>query len=284
LKKIIILGLILFLTFLGKNVFGATNIDSRYSDLAKKLKQQKYSDTEIKKILTDKRIKHYPDILKSVKKNDVYFCPDSEYFTEESIAKGKNFLAEYGPLLEEAEVKYKVEKEIITGVFRMESNFGNYLGKHKVMNTYLTMIYYDFKTTYVDKKTGRIKVKEWKPESEKQIISFLRICRKNNIDDPYEVDGSRRGAFGLVQFIPTSYEAFAVDGNGDGIIDLFNIYDAVPSAANYLKQNGWEYGVSINAPFTTKHVIWIYNNWMGYVKAVVIYALMIKNSTIKIDF
>lgn len=47
------------------------------------------------------------------------------------------------------------------------------------------------------------------------------------------------GAFGLCQFLPSSYLSFAIDGNGDGVVDLFNVEDVIFSVANYLKKHGW---------------------------------------------
>ena len=51
--------------------------------------------------------------------------------------------------------------------------------------------------------------------------------------------GSWAGAFGLCQFIPTSYRAYGRDGNHDNVIDLDNVSDAAASIANYLIENGW---------------------------------------------
>ena len=54
------------------------------------------------------------------------------------------------------------------------------------------------------------------------------------------VKGSYAGAMGAPQFIPSSYRTFAVDGDDDGLIDLFdNWNDIIMSVANYLKVNGW---------------------------------------------
>lgn len=43
------------------------------------------------------------------------------------------------------------------------------------------------------------------------------------------------GATGLMQFLPSTWEAFKVDGNGDGEINIYNAADAIHSAANYLR-------------------------------------------------
>jgi membrane-bound lytic murein transglycosylase B len=57
--------------------------------------------------------------------------------------------------------------------------------------------------------------------------------------DLFEVPGSPTGAIGLVQFEPSSFNV-AVDGHGDGRIDLFDPDDAILSVAHYLVTRGWD--------------------------------------------
>ena len=60
--------------------------------------------------------------------------------------------------------------------------------------------------------------------------------------NPKNVYGSYAGAIGLGQFMPSNYEAYGVDFNGDGRITLQKPEDAIASVANYLKKNGWRQG------------------------------------------
>jgi len=58
---------------------------------------------------------------------------------------------------------------------------------------------------------------------------------------PQKIKGSYAGAFGLAQFMPSSFREFAVDFNGDGKINLFNKADAIGSIANYFIGRGkWQ--------------------------------------------
>ena len=55
--------------------------------------------------------------------------------------------------------------------------------------------------------------------------------------------GSWAGAMGHTQFIPTSYLHYAVDMDGNGKRDIWNsVPDALATAANLLKRNGWQSG------------------------------------------
>ena len=75
----------------------------------------------------------------------------------------------------------------------------------------------------------------------RELIELLKLIDKNKI--PLDAKGSWAGAMGAVQFMPTSVQAYGVDANKDGKIDLWNDkQDIYASAANFLKKNGWAKG------------------------------------------
>ena len=79
---------------------------------------------------------------------------------------------------------------------------------------------------------------------EKQLLAALRILQNGDIT-PARMTGSWAGAMGHTQFIPTSYQAYAVDFTGDGRRDIWSEdpSDALASTAAYLQRNGWTRGV-----------------------------------------
>jgi membrane-bound lytic murein transglycosylase B len=59
-------------------------------------------------------------------------------------------------------------------------------------------------------------------------------------------NSSYAGAIGLPQFMPSSIRSFAVDGDGDGRIDLRqSSRDAIASVGNFMKKHGWQTGMPI---------------------------------------
>ena len=98
----------------------------------------------------------------------------------------------------------------------------------------------------------------------------LGLKKKFNL---LKLRGSTAGAFGLPQFLPSSYVRFGYDGNGDGKVDLFNVADAIHSASNFLKGSGW----SDDLPEAEKRkVIWKYNHSDAYIDTVLGIAAKLK--------
>lgn len=97
-----------------------------------------------------------------------------------------------------------------------------------------------------------------------EVVATFEVARRNRID-PLAIRGSGAGAFGLPQFLPSSYLRFAVDGNGDGRTSLYDPTDAIFSAANYLRGNGWRPGIDTAAK---RRVIWSYNRSQAYIDTV----------------
>ena len=95
-----------------------------------------------------------------------------------------------------------------------------------------------------------------------QLPYFHQICRELHWD-PQQVYGSYKGAIGPFQFIPETWVRNAIDANGDGVKDPFDVEDAAYSAANYLLRKG---GGS-----NLKKAIWHYNQDNSYVKRVMRY-------------
>ncbi|GAA0370749.1 hypothetical protein GCM10009530_21130 [Microbispora corallina] len=74
---------------------------------------------------------------------------------------------------------------------------------------------------------------------------------------------SSAGALGPMQFMPATWKAYGVDGDGDGDADIWSAYDAVPTAAKYLCANGAGQGGD-----KLRKAVWFYNHSWDYVDKV----------------
>jgi membrane-bound lytic murein transglycosylase B len=107
-----------------------------------------------------------------------------------------------------------------------------------------------------------------------EVRAVFSVAEAEGID-PLDLRGSRSGAFGYPQFLPTSYLRFGADGNGDGRVDLYDVDDAAASAARYLASHGWGEAQSRAAQ---RRVIWHYNRSDAYIDAVLGLAARLRGS------
>ena len=233
------------------------DIEARKEIISQKLRVNGFSDDEVRAVFSDGRIALHPEILDRTGKGFNYLNRKFGLLTKKSIMRGQRVLAEYKETFGEIEKKYGVEQEAILAIYRVETNLGNTRGNALVFNSLFTMSVLE---------NRRI---DWAAE---ELVSLMILCRMNDID-PFSIKGSWAGAFGLCQFIPSSYLRYAVDGDNDGVIDLFDFHDAMASIANYLREHGWQKG---NHEANRK-AIWAYNHCDSYVKAVLAYARASKN-------
>jgi membrane-bound lytic murein transglycosylase B len=76
----------------------------------------------------------------------------------------------------------------------------------------------------------------------REVIAAMRMEEEQRLN-PRAMTSSWAGAFGQTQFVPSSFLAHAVDGDGDGRIDLWHSpSDALASAAALLQGAGWQSG------------------------------------------
>jgi membrane-bound lytic murein transglycosylase B len=171
-----------------------------------------------------------PEVIEQATHQPEYVKPIGEYVDAATSAKkidtGKQKLVEYKQLLDGLEARYGVDRHIVVAIWGVESKYGEKPGDKNVIRSLATLICSGTKASFA------------KP----QLVSALKILQRGDVSLE-AMNGSWAGAMGHTQFIPTTYTAFAVDGDGDGKRDIWgNIPDALASTASYLKQSGWRSG------------------------------------------
>ena len=147
----------------------------------------------------------------------------NRYLTSSRINNGVKFVKDNFEILDSVEKNFGVSKYYIASIIGCETNYGNYLGTYNPLDTIFTRAF-DPKSTY------------W----QKQLIELFILSKQYNFD-PKSIKSSWSGALGLGQFIPSSYNAYGVDYDEDGKVDMYNSRkDGIASVANYLKANGWQ--------------------------------------------
>ena len=210
----------------------------------------------IEKVFNNKNIERHKEILerfathyekKSWEQYKKLFIKNSR------IVAGTNFYTENKDLILSVSKKYDVDPFIILSIAGIESNYGKHHKGFTVFNSLYTQIH------------DMPKRAKW---ASKELASYLEYCFKDKID-PQSIEGSYAGAFGFGQFIPSSFNRFSVDFDGDGVRSPHAWPDVLASIANYLRENGYVPGsANYDKGGDIWKSVWAYNHSDNYVMAV----------------
>lgn len=139
------------------------------------------------------------------------------------IKRARAKYKEHETLLIKVAEEYGVQPRFIVALWGLETNFGKIMGNYNVVSALSTMAYEGRREAFF----------------KKELWAALNILKAGHISID-NMKGSWAGAMGQNQFMPTSFVAYAVDGDGDGKKDIWtNQADVFASMANYLKKEGW---------------------------------------------
>ena len=151
------------------------------------------------------------------------------FVNDRHVQAGSQFWRAHGASLERAQRAFGVPEEVIVSILGIETFYGRNTGRWRVVDALATLAF------------------DYPPRAEffrGELANYLLLARDSGID-VFSVYGSYAGAIGIPQFMPGSYLRYALDFDGDGVVDLrASAADAIGSVANFLKQHGWQ----ANAP------------------------------------
>ena len=225
-------------------------ISQRVAYVVEQLVQNGFSRLEVQALFRDRRLRTYPPIKVAPRKID-WDGYIAALVSPASVQNGENFLDRYRTILTDAEQRFGVEKEVLTALLRVESNFGKNTGGYVTFNVFYTFM------------VRSTQESRWKRAAE-NLVSLAAYCKRFH-QDCFGIKGSYAGALGPAQFLPHTLELYGYDGDGDGIVDVFQNHDAIFSAANFLAQNGWHED-------KTEALGKYYGTTDGYPRAVLAYA------------
>lgn len=173
-----------------------------------------------------------PEVLEKAQFQPEFVKPMWEYVagaaSEKRVATGRDMLAQHSALLDQIEQAYGVDRHILVAIWGMESSYGEVLNDPKIVRSVIRSL---ATLAWGDKRRARF--------GRQQLLAALKIAENGDISMD-GLTGSWAGAMGHTQFIPTTYQAYAVDFDGDGRRDMWSSpVDALASAGNYLNKSGW---------------------------------------------
>ena len=143
--------------------------------------------------------------------------------TKQRVAQGRALYAKHRDLLNRLQREYGVPGHYLLAFWGLETNYGSFFGKIPTMDALATLA--------CDQRRADFFSDEF--------LSALRIVAAGDIERE-QMRGSWAGALGNMQFLPSVFLKYAVDGDGDGLRDLWgSLPDSLASAANFLRGIGW---------------------------------------------
>jgi membrane-bound lytic murein transglycosylase B len=176
-------------------------------------------------------LRYRPDIVRLDRTQSEFTRTIWDYLdlavSADNVRRGRAALDRHRDALARIEAETGVPAEIVTAIWGLESSYGAVRGDTPAIEAIATLAY--------DARRAAL----WEAE----LLAALRIVQ-SGAADPTALRGSWAGAMGHTQFLPSSYLAHAVDGDGDGDRDIWgdDPVDALASTGAYLAANGWEPG------------------------------------------
>jgi membrane-bound lytic murein transglycosylase B len=197
--------------------------------LAEVAAQQGVSDTRIASEIPN--LVQIPKVLEYDRNQPEFVQTFPSYYSarvnEWRIDKGQAALKEKKEFLAELTRKYGIPGHYLLAFWGLETNFGNYKGKMSTLDSLATLACDPRRSSYFTS----------------ELMLALKLMDRESLTKDQMI-GSWAGAMGHTQFMPTAYTKYAIDGDADGKIDLWNSEkDALASAANFLNKLGWKPGL-----------------------------------------
>ncbi len=181
-------------------------------------------------------IEFLPDVIAKDRNQPEFKLKFTDYknrvITKQKLSGGRQGLASNHAFLNKIEASYGVPKSVLVALWGIETNYGKITGGYHVLSSLATLAYEGRRAEYFSR----------------EFINTLKLMdRYPNLPQP--LIGSWAGAMGQCQFMPSTYLKFAIDGNQNGTVNLWNEReDIFASAANYLSQSGWQRGQTWGIP------------------------------------
>jgi len=185
-----------------------------------------------------------PSIIKAISRPAERVLSWKEYqdifLTDRRVSEGVAFLAKHESLFADIQREYGVDRWVILSILGVETFYGRITGSYRVIDALTTLAF------------------DYPPRSKffrEQLKALFRLAHKQK-QDVFSLKGSYAGAMGYGQFIPTSYEAYAIDADQNGFADIWSApHDIIASVANYFAEHRWTPGLTpmfaLEAPDTS---------------------------------
>jgi membrane-bound lytic murein transglycosylase B len=234
-----------------------TTAEGAFEKVAALLQDTEIPAAYLRTVFSDEAVQIHPEIV------DRFAHPPEKqeypsyrrlFVTEARIQGGVAFYREHQAIITAVADSFGVDPYLLVSIVGVESNYGRVHRDYGVFNALYTIL------RRIPRRA------DW---AARELAEFLKYCYRDGIN-PHELHGSYAGAFGYGQFIPSSFNRFAIDFDGDGVRHPYHWSDVLGSIANYLASHGYD---PDSGDFTRDSrnwkAIYAYNHADNYVKVIV---------------
>lgn len=240
--------------------------------LAGKLKKDGINSGLVEKVYLSAKMPSFEQVpfsLRPAETQGMY----RKFINERYLKLARDTYKQHQALFQKAGGKHSVDGAVIAAILYVETKFGKHTGNEMVINrlsrlaniaepenvkwNYNRLKKEDSKVTL---QSVRERAKYLEDTFYPEVLVLFQLASQRKID-LIKLKGSIAGAFGMPQFLPSSYMRHAVDGNSDGVISLFDLEDAVYSVGSFLSFYGWDDSLPVEGKLK---VLWFYNHSRPY--------------------
>ena len=210
--------------------------------LKKEMISKGINEKTIQKAYKDQTYYHQkPEVVQKDKEQTEFILTSRDYVnklvSEKRVGIARKHYKKLQKKYQKIEEQYGVPLNYLTAFWAIETNFGQNKGKYHIIDGLTNLSYKNRRSKFF----------------KNELYNVLKIMEKFELEND-KMMGSWAGAMGHFQFMPSTYNAYAIDYDNDGVIDIWDSFDdAIASAANYLSSLGWKkdepWGMKIILPW-----------------------------------
>ena len=202
--------------------------DTWLSNLKLEMIEKGISKKTIKKAYNADFFHEIKEVVLQDKKQAEFLLTSDNYINKlvnkHKVSLAREHYKQLEPKYKEISDKYGVPLNYLISFWAIETHFGYNKGKYHLIDGLTNLSYKNRRSKFF----------------KNELYNALKIMETQDLQ-PHKMMGSWAGAMGHFQFMPSTYNAYAVDYNNDGVADIWDDFDdAIASAANYLSKLGWK--------------------------------------------
>ncbi len=189
-----------------------------------------FSDSRLEKYVMFKKRTAEADTTKP-KKKMTYEDYKKAYNYPELVRLGLEFQSQHADSLAQSQSETGTPSEMTAAIFGVETYYGKKQGDMACVNVFLSLI--EDAPNLRDPKNR----KHWDRFGKSELAALVEICGMFNAD-AFSIKGSKRGAIGPMQFLPSNILAFAKEHGTKSLSEIFSIAVAIRFISRYLALSG----------------------------------------------